>query len=267
MHTKHCLILLILFLFTIYTPAICQTQPLRERIVQRKVVVPNVVGYHIEQAHEILAETRLQVGELIEIDSDSEPGIVLEQNPGHGDTVEIGSHINLKIAREPIIPRDDKVVVPNVIGYNIEQAEEILARVELHVGDLDERISDSEPGTVIKQNPSARTRVPAGNPVHLVIATKKRVVVPWHWIIGGLIIVLGVGVYLLSRIKKPGKPEADIKPIIQIRPKKDIGTQQIESDTPVQSGSELGLRPVSDSGTQEIETKDSLIINEKREHE
>lgn len=242
MHTKHCLILLTLFLFSTYKPAICQPQPRRLGVVQQKVVVPNVVGYHIEQAHEILAETRLQMGELIEIGSDSKPDIVLEQNPEHGDTVEIGSRVNLKIAREIIVPIEEKVVVPNVVGYNIELAEEILARVELHVGNLDERISDSEPNTVLEQNPRARTKVHVGNPVHLVIATRKRAVTPLPWIIGGLIFVLIVGAYLLSRIKKPGKPGADIKPTIQIRPKKDIGTQ-------------------------EIETKDILISDEKRKHE
>lgn len=266
MHTKHCLILLSLFLFSTYRPAICQPQPRRLGVVQQKVVVPNVVGHNIEQAEEILAEARLQMGELIEIGSDSKPDIVLEQNPEHGDTVEIGSRVNLKIAREPIVPIEEVVVVPNVIGYSIAQAEEILAHAELHMGELDERISDSEPGTVIGQNPAARTRVPVGDPVHLVIATKKRVVVPLPWIIGGLIIVLGIGSYLFSRIKKPGKPGADIKPTIQIRPKKDIGTQQIESDTSIQSGFEVRLRPVSNLGTQEIEMKDFLIIDEKRKH-
>jgi hypothetical protein len=84
------------------------------------------------------------------------------------------------------------------------------------------------------------------------------------WIIVGLLIGLAVGYYLFSRIKRP-KISKHLESSIHIRSYKDIGTQQIESETPVLSGFEICLRPVLDKGKQDIEANGSLI-DERREH-
>lgn len=86
-------------------------------------------------------------------------------------------------------------------------------------------------------------------------------------IIIGLLIAFGGGCYLFSRIKRTKKIDKHLMPTIQIRPKKDIGTQLIESETPIKSDFEVSLRPVLDQGEQEIETGGSLIIGERMENE
>ena len=86
----------------------------------------------------------------------------------------------------------------------------------------------------------------------------------WAGIIAGLGAVFGAGYYLSTKVHNQ-KKEKPSEPSFQIRPYKDIGTQQIESETPVLSGFEICLRPVLDKGKQDIEANSSLI-DERREH-
>ncbi len=87
----------------------------------------------------------------------------------------------------------------------------------------------------------------------------------WAGIITGLGAVFGAGYYLSTKAHNK-KKEKLLGPSIHIRPYKDIGVRQIESETAVPSGFEICLRPVSDKGKQDIEAKGSLI-DERREHE
>jgi hypothetical protein len=83
--------------------------------------------------------------------------------------------------------------------------------------------------------------------------------VPWYWIIPILLIGFG-GVELRRWLNRPKR--------FQIKPQKDIGTQEIEPGTPTQPDFEIRLRPVLDPGKQDIEVAGSLIISEgKEEHE
>lgn len=103
------------------------------------------------------------------------------------------------------------------------------------------------------------------SPVMLTIKPSSKT--PWILISVGSLSILVGGYYLFSRIKKPEKAIEEVTPEIQIKSHKDIGTQQIESDTPVQLDLEMRLRPVLDQGRQEVESKGSLITDERREHE
>lgn len=80
--------------------------------------------------------------------------------------------------------------------------------------------------------------------------------VPWHWIIPASLAGVGAGFFLRKWFTRPK---------IQLRPQKDIGTQQIESDTPIRLDSEVRLRPVQDPGKQDIQTQGSLIIDKRSE--
>lgn len=103
------------------------------------------------------------------------------------------------------------------------------------------------------------------NPVMLTIIKLHKI--PWILIIAGSLLILGGGYYLFSRIKKPEKTIKDVTPEIQIKPHRDTGIQQIESDTNIQSDLEIRLKPILDHGKQDIEAEGSLIIDERRDHE
>ncbi len=86
-------------------------------------------------------------------------------------------------------------------------------------------------------------------------------------IIIGVLVASGGGYYLFSRIKRTKNMDKHFMPTVQIRPKKDIGTQEIESDFDIKSDFEVRLRPISDHGKQDIETDGSLIMDKRRENE
>ncbi len=76
----------------------------------------------------------------------------------------------------------------------------------------------------------------------------------WGWIIAGLLILSGVSYYFFLR------PKA----ILQVRPHKTLGTQEIEWETSFEPSLEVRLRPMSDHGEQEIESEGPLLSSEER---
>ena len=91
--------------------------------------------------------------------------------------------------------------------------------------------------------------------------------IPWILIIAVSFSILLGGYYLFSGTNKHKKTITDAAHGIQIRSYKDFGTQEIESESFVQSGVEIHLKPVSDKGVQKIEPDGPIIIEERREHE
>ena len=73
----------------------------------------------------------------------------------------------------PVLPPEQKVEVPDLVRRNISEAESILREFRLQLGDITKRASDNKEGTVLRQEPSAGTRVPVGSPVNLWISSKR----------------------------------------------------------------------------------------------
>ena len=84
--------------------------------------------------------------------------------------------------------------------------------------------------------------------------------VPWYWIIP--VLLAGGAAFSLKRWSN--RRQAKIPKQIQVRLQQDIGSQQVESATPVRLDCEIRFRPVSDYGKQTIKTKGSLVIDKRR---
>ncbi|HEX9897369.1 MAG TPA: CARDB domain-containing protein [Dehalococcoidales bacterium] len=84
--------------------------------------------------------------------------------------------------------------------------------------------------------------------------------VPWQWIVPALL----AGGVAFSLERWFHKRRVNVMKKIQVRPQRDIGTQQIESDSPILLDYEIRLRPVLDRGKQDIEAKGPLIIDKRR---
>lgn len=269
--------------------------PVNIWIAESEIVeVPNLVRRHVDKAEGILSKLKLRLGEIAKRDSDQEVGTILQQEPVAGNRVSVGTSVNLLIATRRMVQ------VPNLVGQSIGQAKEILKETRLQIGSLAEEVSNRKPGTVFQQNPPAGIKVVVDSPVNLWIATKietpalihpqpsepqpsqpapqppipsqspedghSPTPIPWRIIIIGVLVLAG-GYYLFSRIRKAGKAIKDVTPEIQIKPHRDTGIQQIESDTNIQSDFEIRLKPILDHGKQDIEAEGSLIIGERRDHE
>lgn len=109
--------------------------------------------------------------------------------------------------------------------------------------------------------------VTESNPVSVNVVIKRSQPVLWIGISAGFLIFFGGGYFVFSRIKRPGRIEKHLKPIIQVRPKIDYGVQQIKSEGSIQPHLEVRLRSVLDSGKKEIKTEgSSLIADDRRDH-
>lgn len=344
-------------------------------VAERELVeVPNLVRHHIDEAENILREFRLQLGEITKRASDNKEGTILRQEPSAGTRVPLGSHVNLWISskREKPVAKINPIYKKVVQGeqalfesqstpeggireswrgprsqtgegrnfkvrtdqlnpgqYEIvllimdrqEQSDKALATLEVTPPEfipteyrvfLEAEPNRTETGkTVIfraKFEPRAEkieyrfifgdgkvrdwsneaiaehsypepgnyhayvvaridhNIIPESNPVMLTII-KPSLKTPWILIIVGSLSILVGGYYLFSRIRKAGKAIKNVTPEIQIKPHRDTGIQQIESDTNIQSDLEIRLKPILDHGKQDIEAEGSLIIDERRDHE
>ena len=93
-----------------------------------------------------------------------------------------------------------------------------------------------------------------------VLIPKQGGEVPWHWIVPALL----AGGVAVSVERLINRRRLNLLKKIQVRPQRDIGTQQIESDSPILLDYEIRLRPVLDRGKQDIEAKGPLIIDKRR---
>jgi serine/threonine-protein kinase len=121
------------------------------------VQVPRLVGLDVSYAEGAIFQSRLSLGSVVEVDSDSAEGTVLEQYPKEGETAPRGSRVNLTISRI------NWVIVPQVVGHSLGGADEILSGVNLK----SQVVSGNTENDVIKQDPSAGKRVRRGTRVRL----------------------------------------------------------------------------------------------------
>jgi hypothetical protein len=135
--------------------------------VPNLVQVPSVKALTLHEAKEKLAAHGLRVGEISFQESDLyEEGMVIDQRPKMGSTVEAGTAVSLAINRGKTT-----VTMVDVTGMTLEEATRRVENAGLTVGDVQRRYDDSVPaGRVIKQNIDAGTRVEKGQPVDLIVS-------------------------------------------------------------------------------------------------
>jgi len=229
------------------------------------VEVPNVLERNVDEAIEILTEARLLRGELTPVPSDVELGVVLRQNPGPGELVQPGTPVHLAVsAGEDATLRS--VMVPDVIGRGIEEAEEMIVEARLAVGRVSARGRGLEGSQVVRQEPPPGTGVRPGTPVNLVLAAPESPPTPFPWppVIGGLLIFLAVAFYLVARPRRARGKASGTGGRMKLKTARGTEVHKVSTDHPVISGPEVSLRPVSDPGTQEIEVQGPLTGDERR---
>jgi hypothetical protein len=143
----------------------------------------------------MLKEARLSVGQIHEQPANLEEDLVVEQDPRVGTTVPVGSGVHLWV-----MVGSAMVAVPDLAGCSSKEAQVILETMRLRLGEVLVYSSDQQEGTVLGQDPAAGARVPAGTAVTVWAAAQSGAQAGWRrGIIGGAVIVLGAGFYLLIR--------------------------------------------------------------------
>ena len=126
-----------------------------------EVTVPMVTELSQAEAARILIDAGLEVGQVVEQeDPDTEPGIVIAQDPAPGETLEEGDAVNLTVSSG--LP---PVEVPRVVDLTQRDAEGRLETNDLVPDFRAEESSDVEEGIVISQDPEEGEMVPPGTTV------------------------------------------------------------------------------------------------------
>lgn len=109
-----------------------------------------------------------------EFSEEKEIGVVLEQTPSEGTSINAKSNIILKVSKGE---ENQNVSVPNVMGLTEDQAKKDLTAVGLVVGNVSRAESAKvEKGKVMTQTLAAGQEVPNGSVVNLVISSGKAAV-------------------------------------------------------------------------------------------
>jgi serine/threonine-protein kinase len=130
----------------------------------RQVEVPDVEGMKLAEATETIEDAGLKVGEVTRVESEEEPGTVLDQSPSAETEVDVDSEVTLDVAESPV------VLVPDVINQSEESAVAEIERAGLTPSVEAEPSSDVEEGLVIAQEPDPGTEVEAGDEVVILVS-------------------------------------------------------------------------------------------------
>jgi eukaryotic-like serine/threonine-protein kinase len=129
-----------------------------------EVTVPSVVGATVADAVEELTAAGLDA-QVVDVDSDEEPGTVTGQAPKPGTVVVEGTQVRINVSRGP-----KPVTVPNVIGFPYDQAAVELQRAGFVVSRVD-KPSDLLKGIVTDQDPSPNSSSSKGSTITLTVST------------------------------------------------------------------------------------------------
>nr|WP_275587072.1 Stk1 family PASTA domain-containing Ser/Thr kinase [Arcanobacterium pluranimalium] len=135
------------------------------------LTVPNVVAQPQAQAEEALRNARFAPKVTHAWSDTVEKGKVVSQEPAAGDSVPHDSEVKIAISqgREP-------VKVPNVVGKDSAQAQDLLAKAGLKASASEEYSNTVPKGQVISQDPNEGTSLYRNDTVKLVISKGPQLV-------------------------------------------------------------------------------------------
>ncbi len=154
------------------------------------VSAPDIVGYSEREAESQIKTAGLRLGAAAYTYSDAlvEAGKVIASTPQSGDAVESGSKVDLLVS---LGPRRIQVRMPNLIGKEVAEAEAILAKRGLRVGEVKIGIDPSRPrrSVALSQEPAPGEMTYQGAFVRLTVnaagdSTSGRFVVASHTVTG-----------------------------------------------------------------------------------
>ena len=140
----------------------------------KQVKVPSILNLKIDQAEKVLEKEGLILQVVSSRYSETVPlDCVISQNPHAGDIVKEGTII------KAIISNGSKnVTVPDLVGKNFSDAVEVLKTIGLNIGDISEKVDNSNVGTVLSQSPAGGTVVVPGSAIKLTVSLGQFITMP-----------------------------------------------------------------------------------------
>lgn len=140
-------------------------------LLSRNVKVPDVKGMTVIAAADTLKHVGLEINVSAEnFSEDIDKGLVISQDPQGGEKAVKGSVVNVVVSAG-----DEYVIVPDVVGTNINIAEELLNRSFITIRSKEEIYNnDFAEGEIIYQEPSRGTQVALNSLIDLVVSKGKK---------------------------------------------------------------------------------------------
>lgn len=131
-----------------------------------KVTVPDLTGKSREDASKALQALKLKLGSVTEVDAPpgTAPQSVVSQDPLPSSSVDVGSTVNISVAK-PV----QQLTVPNVVGKTINQAKIEFASKGLIFGSVLSGPSDGR-AKILSTNPGADSPVQQGQTIDVTTA-------------------------------------------------------------------------------------------------
>lgn len=134
--------------------------------VDMKLIDTSIIGMDKDSAGELLVASKLKPKYVTEYTLSVAPGKVTRTSPEAGTYVKSGSTVTVYIATD----KKDEVVVPNLIGYGKDEAEQLLISNGLVLGTVTEVNSNLEKGFVVWQSFNEGETVLAGSAIDIEIS-------------------------------------------------------------------------------------------------
>ena len=137
----------------------------------RRYAVPDVTGGSQREAQLQILGHQLILGAIrLESSTAIPAGVVLSQQPQAGMELPRSSRVDLVVSSgSPFEPK----AVPDVIGLSIDSVEDTLAKYEMRLGNLDERVAEHVlPGQILAQQPAGGVLATRHTPIDLVVSVR-----------------------------------------------------------------------------------------------
>ena len=135
----------------------------------KEIQVPDVVGKQSDMAKKILEDSHLRVNIAETYDGNVPAGHVVSQTPEAGSTVKERRLVTIYVSKG-----GENIEMPDIRGMARKAAESKLQKIGLKFGNIDEEYSDEEAGTIIRQTPSAGSKIAKGQSVNIVVSKGKK---------------------------------------------------------------------------------------------
>ncbi|NGO71280.1 Stk1 family PASTA domain-containing Ser/Thr kinase [Streptomyces boncukensis] len=139
--------------------------------------VPDVAGLSVTEAQDQIENSGLKAVKGKAVSCGKKKGTVCRTDPQAGEEVERDSTVTMLMSRGKG-PSTTNRTVPDVTGDIYADAKQELSEAGFKVTRKRQESSESEPGTVLSQNPEGDKKAPKGSTVTLTVAAESRPSVP-----------------------------------------------------------------------------------------
>ena len=152
-----------------------QSGPRQLGAVGGAVQVPSLQCLSAAEAEATLEERGLRLGQVHQRASNACPqGGIVAQSPPRGRTVRPGTEIEVVVTGTGSAPASGSTV-PELTGLTPAEAQSLLRREGLDIGQIQRESADAPLGTIIAQSPAAGSQASRGSRVRVTVASEVRI--------------------------------------------------------------------------------------------